>query len=73
MADPFYDDNELTSLTHKRRNDARLRVLRAMGIAHRVRPDGSIAVLRSHVDAELGGVSDSGRSAIEPEPNWSAV
>ena len=45
---------ELVELTRRRRSDAQVRVLRFMGIEHRRRPDGSIAVSRAHVDAMLG-------------------
>lgn len=40
---------ELESLTGKQRRSAQLRVLQALGIPARVRPDGSLLVLRSHV------------------------
>lgn len=63
---------ELAELTVRRRSDAQARVLRFMGIKHRQRPDGSIAVSRAHVDAVLGGMSES-RVSKEPEPDWSAV
>lgn len=42
---------ELRELTHKQRPTAQARALRAMGIPHWRRPDGSLAVLRSAVDA----------------------
>ena len=45
---------ELIELTGRRRSDAQVRVLRFMGIEHRRRPDGSIAVSRAHVNAMLG-------------------
>lgn len=39
-------DAEIRAVTRKQRPSAQVRVLRAMGIAHRIRPDGSVLVLR---------------------------
>jgi hypothetical protein len=50
----FLTDEELTELTGKRYNAVRVRVLRGMGIEHKLRPDGSIAVLRLHVERMFG-------------------
>lgn len=47
-------DDELIDLTRKRRPSAQVRALRSMGIEHRVRPDGSVAVLRAVVNQEFG-------------------
>jgi hypothetical protein len=68
----FLSDDELTSLTGAKRRDARVRALRAMGIEHRVRPDGTVIVLRSHVEQLLGG-APSNRVTPEREPNWDAL
>ncbi len=68
----FLTADELTELTRRRRGDAQARALRFMGIEHKKRPDGSIAVLRAHVDALLGGKNM--HSIIKTaEPNWSAI
>ena len=64
--------DELTELTGRRRSDAQARVLRFMGIEHRRRPDGSLAVSSAHVDALLG-VTQERSIPKEIEPNWSAV
>ena len=50
----FLDDDEVVSLTQRTRRSAQSRVLSFMGIEHRRRPDGSIAVLRAHVERMLG-------------------
>jgi hypothetical protein len=64
--------DEIVALTGRRRKDAQLRVLRFMGIEHRVRPDGTVAVLRAHVEHELGGdARDKVKKEIEPD--WSAL
>jgi len=45
---------ELFEITDKKQPAAQVRVLRAMGIEHRQRPNGTVFVLRSHVDHLLG-------------------
>jgi len=47
-------DSELRELTAKRRGDAQRRALDLMGLRYAVRPDRSLAVLRSHVEQVLG-------------------
>lgn len=42
--------DELVALTAKERRSAQRRVLEALGIPHKVRPDGSLVVLRVAVD-----------------------
>ncbi|WP_082926362.1 DUF4224 domain-containing protein [Cupriavidus sp. D384] len=63
--------DELKELTHKCRSSAQVRALRAMGIEHKVRPDGSVAVLRAHVDKEMGAPKQ--KAVASWEPNWSAA
>lgn len=62
---------ELSDLTGRSRRDAQIRVLRFMGVEHRVRPDGTLAVLKSHVEQVLGG--HVRYKLKDPEPNWSAI
>jgi len=65
---------ELIELTGRTRKDAQVRVLRFMGIEHRLRPDGSIAVLRDHVERILSGNPlDSDKLKKNVVPNWSAI
>lgn len=64
--------DELRELTQRNRRDAQVCVLRHMGIEHRIRPDGTVVVLRAHVDAVLGGV-DTPRIKARPEPDWTAL
>lgn len=45
---------ELRDLTAKLRRDAQRRALDRMGLRYAVRPDQSLAVLRSHVEHVLG-------------------
>ncbi len=68
----FLNAEEVHELTGKSRAAAQARVLRSMGIEHRVRPDGAVLVMRSHVEKIFGGRKD--RVAAPPkEPNWAAV
>lgn len=60
-------DIELEQLTGRKRRDAQLRALRFMGIDHKIRPDGSLAVLRTHVERELGATTATTKST---EPDW---
>lgn len=65
----FLTDDELTGLTGKQRNSARIRVLNSMGVQHKMRPDGSIAVLRAHV-ARLFGEKSAKSKIAEWQPSW---
>ena len=70
----FLRTSELISLTDRTRHDAQVRALRFMGIEHRVRPDGSIVVLRAHIHYAFGvgdRVKNSEKNEIEP--NWDAI
>lgn len=68
----FLDSDELAAITSKQRRSAQRRVLNALGISHKVRPDGTLVVLRSHVERQLGG-HVPGPAKKEPEPNWGAM
>jgi hypothetical protein len=56
--------SELRELTGKARSDAQRRALDRMGILYRLRPDGTLAVLRVHVEMILG----AGSTIQAPEP-----
>lgn len=64
----FLSPDELRELTARRMPSAQARVLAAMGVAFRRRPDGTLAVPERAV-AECFGVE----SRREIEPNWSAL
>lgn len=72
MLSTFLDVAEVAQLTGRTRSDAQVRALRFMGIEHRVRPDGSVAVLRTHVHEVFGG-SGAAQPAKAVEPDWSAI
>jgi hypothetical protein len=69
----FLTDTELTDLTGAKRRECRVRALRAMGVEHRIRPDGRVIVLRSHVEALLGGALPVIVSGQELKPDWSSL
>ncbi len=68
----FLTDEEIISLTQKKRRATQRHVLNAIGITHKIRPDGSLVVLRSHVEKVLGGGGAS-LVSVEPDPNWAAL
>lgn len=72
MAAVFLNGDEIAQLTGKKRHTTQQRVLNAMGIAHKPRPDGTIVVLRSHVEKIFGGKAAEPMKK-EPEPNWAAL
>ncbi len=63
----FLDDKELQSLTGKSRRSFQVTALNAMGIEHKLRPDGHIIVLRSHVESLLNGGKSTARKNAEPD------
>ena len=66
----FLRNEEVVALTNRQRAAAQVRALRTMGIEHRVRPDGTVAILRSHVE-HLLGYSVSAR--VSKEYEWGEV
>lgn len=66
--------NEVVALTQRKHHSAQQRVLRFMCVDHCIRPDGSLVVLKEHVNELMGGAPES-RIAVakQPEPNWSAM
>lgn len=71
--DMFLGADELRQLTKRIHKAAQAKVLSSMGIQHKVRPDGSVAVLRALVEKEFGMGAGARRKAKEIEPNWNAL
>lgn len=69
----FLSSDEVRELTQRIQRAAQARTLRSMGIEHRARPDGSLAVLRAHVEQQLGAKETSPRKKATTEPNWGAL
>ena len=67
----FLSTKELYLLTCKIKFKSQVKVLNQMGITHAIRPDGSVVVLRSHVESKLGIERKSRFSNVEP--NWDAL
>ena len=67
----FLTTEEIIACTKKKNRDAQSRVLRFMGIDHRPRPDGTLVVLKSHVEDLLGGAES--HKTVDEEPDWSMV
>jgi len=63
----FLDDDELRSMTHRVQRAAQAKMLRSMGIAFKQRADGTLAVMRAHVEKERQSKTK------EFEPNWGGL
>lgn len=72
MSIGILSEEELYELTRRKYAPAQARQLRFMGIEHRPRADGSLVVLRSHVEKTLGGGVQN-HVKRKAEPNWNAI
>lgn len=68
----FLTDGEIIQTTRKHHKRAQMAALNMMGIQYKVRPDGSLLVLRAHVEQVLG-IKVQGSRPIEAEPHWEAL
>jgi hypothetical protein len=73
MSDMWLEPSEIEGMTNRVQHAAQVRVLRSMGIEHRVRPDRTIAVLRAHVEKVFGAAPAAARKAATKEPDWGAL
>lgn len=74
MPDRFLTPEEIRSLTAKMRRPAQIKVLNALHINHKVRPNGSIAIHADHVARAFGSVENSVLRSKKPvSPNWAAL
>lgn len=73
MSNMFLDAEEIRELTCRVQRAAQAKVLLGMGIEHRKRPDGTLAVMRAHVEKSFGVAPAVGRKAPPKEPNWDAL
>ena len=71
MSSLLLTQEEIHELTGRVQYAAQRKVLNFMGVEHRARPDGSLAVLRAHVEQILG-LKTKERKVAEFEPNWAA-
>lgn len=71
----FLTQSQLIELTGFKRSGAQLRALRYLGLEHRQRADGSLVVLKSHVEQALGLLT-ADKTLKKPKkatPNWSSL
>lgn len=70
----FLTPEELVELTHAKRRDTQIRALRMMGIEYKLRPNGTPAVLCSHIEKIFGGVqTEKPVERAGTQPNWAAL
>lgn len=74
MSNLFLEPSEIERLTCRRRRSAQVRVLREMGLEHKVRPDGSVAILHAYVMKVFDGTTNATeRRKKSTGPNWDAI
>lgn len=73
MSDFLLTPSEVRELTGRVRRSTQVQTLRSMGIEHRIRPDGSIVILRAHAERVLSGDIHVSTRDSESKPNWSAI
>lgn len=72
--DTFLVAEEVQSLTNRIKRSSQVKVLKALGIEHRVRPDGSVAILRAHITKIFDGNPDTDKAKqARATPNWDAI
>jgi len=72
MSDMFLTPDEMKELTRRIQHRSQARELNHLGIMHKVRADGSILVLRPHVE-EILGLKTTSKPVREFQPNWAAA
>lgn len=68
----FLTPQEIVDLTNRVLPSAQARVLNAMGIEHKVRPDGTVAILRKHIDKVFDGLPDDITNKADI-PDWASA
>lgn len=70
----FLTPEEIREATDRVQHQAQAKALRSLGIIFKIRADGSLLVLRAHIEAQLGGSPTAGASKVkEFIPNWGAA
>jgi hypothetical protein len=70
----FLTEDEIRAASGRAQRHAQQKALTAMGIIFKLRADGSLLVLRSHIEAQLGGAPPAAdRKKKEFIPNWGAA
>lgn len=65
----FLTPDELVELTGRKRVDAQARELNLLGIVFKPRSDGTLAVLKAHVEGEFGVLPAHSRMVRDVEIN----
>lgn len=66
--------DEIARITRKVKPSAQSKVLTALGIPHKPRPDGSLVVSRLAYELVMGGVTaQQAKRAAEQEPDFGAL
>ncbi len=68
----FLSNDELVELTGRRQRGSQAQTLLALGIDHKIRPDGRVIVLREHVKQQFGARADRRDETVEAF-DWSAA
>jgi hypothetical protein len=69
----FLTRDELREMTGRQQYRTQAKVLSAMGITYKIRPDGTLLVLREHVIEQLGGRAALKKAERRVEPNFAAL
>lgn len=69
----FLSEDEIRQMTNRIKRSAQAKMLRSLGIVFKIRADGTLLVLRSHVEKEMGDAPTGKKKAAEFQPNWSAA
>ena len=73
MSDMFLSSDEIHSMTERVQRRAQAKMLRSMGVEFRQRADGSLAVLRRHVEKVFGAAVEPKSKVKDFQPNWDGV
>lgn len=73
QTDTFLVPEEVVALTNRKVRSAQVKALKAMGIEHKVRPDGSVAILRNHITKIFDGSPENLVKQKVVTPNWDAM
>lgn len=69
----FLNKKELYELTDRKRVDAQIKELHKLEITFRLRGNGTIAVLREHVQREFGGKIETTKKVVPFKLNWDGL
>jgi len=73
MISTFLTKDEVAEMTGRTQRASQTRELTHMGVIHKLRADGSVLVLRAHIEQLLGYQPTEKAKKPHFEPNWAAV